>query len=66
LAVALNVTVPLPDPLAPLLIVSHAALLVAAQAQPAAAVTEVVDEPAAAVSVRDVGATPKVHETVVN
>ncbi len=58
---ALKVTVPLPLPLAPPLIVSQAALLVAAQAQPVAAVTAVVDEPAAEVSVRDVGDTPNVQ-----
>ena len=61
LVVALKVTVPLPDPLAPLPIVSQAALLVALHAQPVAAVTAVVDEPPAAVSVRDVGDTPKVQ-----
>ena len=60
-AVALKVTVPLPEPLAPPLMVSHAALLVAVQAQPLAAVTAVLDDPAAAVSVRDVGETPNVH-----
>ena len=60
-AVALKVTVPLPLPLAPPLIVSHAALLVAVHAQPAAAVTAVVDDPAAAVSVRDVGDTLNVQ-----
>ena len=44
LAVALKVTVPLPVPLAPPLIVSHAALLVAVHAHPAPAVTPVVDD----------------------
>jgi len=34
-AVAATVTVPLPDPLAPLVIVNHAALLVAVHVQPA-------------------------------
>ena len=38
-AVALTLTVPLPDPLAPLVTVSHDALLVAVQVQPVAAVT---------------------------
>ena len=61
-AVALKVTVPLPLPLAPLLMVSHPALLVAVHVQPVAAVTLVVDDPAAEVSVRDVGETPKVQE----
>ena len=61
-AVALNVTVPLPLPLAPPLMVSHPALLVAVHVQPVAAVTFVVDDPAAEVSVRDVGETPKVQE----
>jgi len=57
LVVALKVTVPLPDPLAPPLIVSQAALLVAVHVQPVTAVTPVVDEPPAAVSVLDVGDT---------
>ena len=61
LAVALKVTVPLPLPLAPPLMVSHAALLVAVQVHPVAAVTAVVDDPAAEVSVREVGETPKVQ-----
>jgi hypothetical protein len=39
LAVALNVTVPLPVPLAPPVIVSHVALLAAVHAQPVPAVT---------------------------
>ena len=47
LAVALNVTVPLPDPLEPPLILSQPALLVAVQPHPPAAVTVVVEEPAA-------------------
>ena len=60
-AVALKVTVPLPLPLAPPLIVSQAALLAAVHVHPLAAVTPVVDEPAAEVSVGDVGETPKVQ-----
>ena len=60
-AVALKVTVPLPLPLAPPLIVSQAALLAEDHVQPLAAVTAVVDEPAAEVSVREVGETPKVQ-----
>ena len=60
-AVALKVTVPLPLPLAPPLMVSQAALLVAAHVQPLAAVTAVVDEPAAEVNVDEVGDTPKVQ-----
>ena len=65
LVAALKVTVPLPFPLAPPLMVSQAALLVAVQAQPLAAVTAVVDDPAAAASVRDVGETPKAHDAPV-
>ena len=57
----MNVTVPLPLPLAPPLMVSQAALLVAAHVQPVAAVTTVLDDPAAEVSVAEVGDTPKVH-----
>jgi hypothetical protein len=58
-AVAVKVTVPLPDPLAPPLTVSQAVLwLTAVQAQPPGAVTPVVDEPAAEVSVAEVGVTP--------
>jgi hypothetical protein len=60
-AVALKVTVPLPFPLAPPLMVSQAALLVAVQVHPVAAVTAVVADAAAEVSVADVGETPKVH-----
>ncbi len=62
-AVALKVTVPFPLPLAPLLMVSQAALLAAVQAHPLAAVTPVVDEPAAEVNERDVGDTPNVQLT---
>ena len=48
-AAALNVTVPLPDPLAPAVTVIHDALLVADQAQPAGAVTlTFVDSPVVA------------------
>ena len=60
-AVALNVTVPLPLPLAPPLMVSHAALLVAVHVQPVAAVTLVAEDPAADVRVAEVGVTPKVQ-----
>ena len=63
MAVAANATVPLPFPLAPLLMVSHAALLVAVHVHPVATVTPVVDDPAAEVSVREVGDTPKVQAT---
>jgi hypothetical protein len=63
LAVALNVTVPLPLPLAPLAMVSHEALLVAFHVHPPATVTAVVDDPAAEVSVREVGDTLKLHAT---
>ena len=41
---------------------SHAALLVAVHAHPAPAVTPVVDDPAADVSVLDVGDTANEHE----
>ena len=61
LVAALKVTVPLPDPLAPPLILTHGALLVAVHAQPLAAVTAVVEAPPAAVSVREVGDTLNVH-----
>ena len=61
LAVTLNVTVPLPEPLAPPLMVSHAALLVAVHPHPPPAVTPVVEDPAAAVSVREVGDTVNEH-----
>jgi hypothetical protein len=61
-AVAVKATVPLPDPLPPLVMVSQPVLwLTAVQAQPAGAVTPVVDDPAADVSVAAVGATVKVH-----
>ena len=60
-ATTLKATVPFPLPLAPPLIVSQAALLAAVQAQPVAAVTEVLDDPAAEVSERDVGDTPNVQ-----
>ena len=60
-AVALKVTVPFPLPLAPPVTLSQAALLVAVQAHPGPAVTPVVEEPAAAVSVRAVGETANVQ-----
>ena len=46
-AATLNATVPLPDPLAPLVIVNQLVLLVAVHAQPVSAVTLVEPEPAA-------------------
>ena len=61
LAVALNVTVPLPDPLEPPLILSQPALLVADQLQPDPAVTVVVEVSPVAASIRHVGETPYVH-----
>ena len=57
LAVALNVTVPLPVPLEPPLMLSHAALLVAVHPHPLAVVTVVVDETAQESSDRAVGET---------
>ena len=63
LATALKVTVPLPFPLAPLLIVSHAALLTAVHVHPVAAVTPVVEDTAAEVSAAAVGETPNVQVT---
>ena len=59
----IEVTVPLPDPGLPPLMVSHPALLVAVQVHPVADVTAVVDVPPAAVSVRAVGETPNVQDT---
>ena len=59
--VALKVTVPSPEPLAPLVTLSHGALLAAFHVHPLAAVTAVVDNPPAAVSVREVGETPNVQ-----
>ena len=58
---ALKVTVPLPDPLAPPVILSQAVLLTAVQLQPPGAVTPVVEDPADEVSVAVVGDTPKLH-----
>ena len=60
-AVALKVTVPFPLPLAPPVTVSQPALLVAVHAHPGPAVTPVVEEPAAEVSVRAVGDTANVQ-----
>ena len=51
----------MPEPLAPPLIVSHPALLVAVHPHPVPAVTPVVDDPAAEVSVREVGDTANEH-----
>jgi hypothetical protein len=45
---AVTVTEPLPDPLAPLVTLSHVALLVAVHAQPAPAVTATLPVPPAA------------------
>ena len=50
------VTEPLPVPVAPALIVIHATLLVALHAQPVAAVTVTVPEPATSDTLADVGA----------
>jgi hypothetical protein len=49
-ALALKPTLPLPEPLAPLVTVSHDALLTAVHPQPPAALTVTVPDPAAAVS----------------
>ena len=54
-------TVPFPLPLAPLVMVSQLALLVAVQLHPAPAVTLAELDPAAAALVAAVGATLKVH-----
>ena len=62
MAAALNVTVALPVPLALLVRVSQAALLVAVQAQPEPAVSAVVEEPPAAAIVLDVGEIVNVHD----
>jgi hypothetical protein len=56
-AAALNETVPLPFPLLPLVIDSHADVVDADQAQPAGAVTENVLEPPAETIERLVGLT---------
>ena len=45
-----NVTEPLPEPVAPLVTVSHDALLTAVQLQPVAAVTVLLPPPASAVN----------------
>ena len=60
-AAAVIVTVPLPDPLAPLVMVNHGALLVAVQLQPAGAVTAIEAEPPAAGIIRSVGDNVYVH-----
>jgi len=49
LAATLNAVVPLPDPVAPLVIVIHASLLAAVHAQPVAALTLLLPVPADAV-----------------
>jgi hypothetical protein len=56
-AVAVNDTVPLPDPLAPLVMLSQLTLSEAVQAQPLAAVTEMLALPPAAARLWLVGAT---------
>ena len=63
LVVALKVTVPLPLPAAPLLMMSHAALLAAVHVHPVGTVTDVVDDPPAEISERAVGETPNVQVT---
>jgi hypothetical protein len=57
----MNVTVPLPLPLAPAVIVIHATPLVALHAQPAAAVTVVAPGPPGVPMLPDVGFTTYVH-----
>jgi hypothetical protein len=54
--------VPVPLPLAPEVIVSQEALLVAVHVQPAVVVTVAVLDPAVAAAFRVVGATVNVHE----
>ena len=61
-----NATVPLPLPLAPAVIVSQVALLVAVQVQPVAVVTVALLVPATAVGLSEVGDTVKEHEENVN
>ncbi len=63
LAAIENATAPFPLPLAPDVMVSHAALLVAAQLQPASVVTVLLLELAAAPGLSDVGKTVNVHGT---
>jgi hypothetical protein len=58
---AVAVTVPLPDPFAPLITVSHDALLVAVQPQPVAAVTVSAALPPATTMLEVVGETVNVH-----
>jgi hypothetical protein len=60
-AAMLKATVPLPEPLAPDVIVNQDALLVALQLQPALVVTFVVLDPALEVGFRVAGATLNVH-----
>ena len=55
-AATLKAAVPFPDPVAPLVIVIHAALLVAVHAQPVAALTVLLPVPPAAVNAWPVGA----------
>ena len=54
-AAAVKLTVPLPEPLAPAVIVTHPALLAAVHEQPADAVTATLPEPPAATTVWDTG-----------
>ena len=60
-AAALYCTVPLPDPLAPALMVSHEALLEAVQAHPDPAVTATLPVPPAAATLALVGAIEKLQ-----
>jgi len=60
-AATLNVTVPLPFPLAPEVIVNQEVLLVAAHVQPAVVETVELAELAAAAGLKVVGATVKLH-----
>ena len=63
MAVAVTDTVPLPEPLAPLVIVSHVALFVAVHVQPVAAVTATEPLPPAATMFCVAGDRATVHET---
>ena len=56
-------TEPFPVPVAPALIVIHAALLVAVQPQPVTAVTVTVPPPAAAATLADAGEIVELHGT---
>ena len=65
LAATLTATVPLPEPLLPLAIVSQAVPLVAVQLQPLPVVTEKLVDPAAAATVLLVGLTVAVQPELV-